>query len=243
MLVPSPRNECEAIVFSLELFAPSMAEPRRFDEIVEQFDRQSEVMPRVKWFADADRARELLRFARLAPGERVLEVGCGPGFVLAEAGAAHVLVGVDLSPHMLRAAAARAPNARAIRALVERLPFRPGSFDLVYSRSVLHHVLDPATMVREMARVVRVRGRVVVNDSVCSEDPTEAENHNRIERLRDPSHGRMLPPSELLDLFRTGDLRIDEARAHRYRRDLEDFLDITSPEPAARADVVRQFRL
>src|SRR5688572_10844730 len=197
-----------------------MGDHRRLRAVVRQFDRQSEVMPRVKWFADVERARELLAFARLASGENVLEIGCGPGFVLAEAGATGRLVGVDVSPKMLDAARGRAPNAQGVRAAVEHLPFVDGVFDLAYCRSVLHHVLDPAPMIREMARVVRPGGRVVVNDSVSSENPRESKNHNRMERLRDPSHGRMLPPTELVSLFLRAPLRIVQVRAHRYRRDV-----------------------
>lgn len=198
-------------------------------------------MPNVKWFADAARARELLAFGRLSSGERVLEVGCGPGFILAEATAAGRLVGVDVSPMMLASARERAPTARLVRAAVEHLPFVDRTFDLAVCRSVLHHALNPASMVREMARVVRIGGRVVVNDSVSSEEPREAANHNRMERLRDPSHGRMVPPSELLDLFSQADLRVGPVRAHRYTRELEAFLDIASPPSDARAKIVRLF--
>ena len=219
-----------------------MGDPARLEGIVRAFDRQSDVMPRVEWFSDPKRARELLAFARLAPGDRALEVGCGPGFVLAQASEAERLVGVDVSPRMLLTAAVRAPHAQVTRAAVERLPFREGSFDLAVCRSVLHHAIDAAAMIREMARVVAPGGRVVVNDSVCSEDPTEATNHNQVERLRDPSHGRMVPPSELVMLFRRADLRIAQVRAHRYSRDLEEFLDITSPEPSAREEIARRFR-
>lgn len=219
-----------------------MADPARLRIVVRQFDRQSEVMPRVKWFVDPDRARELLVFAQLAPGERVIDVGCGPGFVLASASAAGQLVGVDVSEKMLETARERAQSARVVRAAVERLPFSDETFNLAYCRSALHHVLDPEAMLREMVRVVRSGGRVVVNDSISSEDPRLAENHNRIERLRDPSHGRMLPPSEVIGLFRRVPVDIVQVRAHRYRRDLEEFLDIAGPETRARDEVTRFFR-
>ncbi len=215
---------------------------RRLADVIQQFDRQSEVMPRVKWFADADRARELLAFVGLREGERVLEVGCGPGIVLEQAAkTAGLLVGVDVSPRMLAEAARRARMAHVLRAMVERLPLREAAFDLVYSRSVLHHVLSPAKMVAEMARVVRRGGRVALNDSVTSENPIEARNHNRVERLRDPGHGRMVPPSELKQLFGDAGLRIATVRARRYERDLEAWLDVTSPPPSDREEIIRMF--
>lgn len=207
-----------------------MAVERRLEDVVRQFDRQSDVMPRMKWFADADRAKELLRFARFAHEERVLEVGCGPGIVLEQAAPnAGLLVGVDVSPQMLVRAQERVRSAGLARAMVERLPFRDGAFDLAVCRSVLHHVMDPAAMIREMARVVRRGGRVAVNDSMASKRPNEAANHNLIERLRDPSHGRMVPPSELRRFFEAAGLEVLEVVEKRYPRWLDEWLDITSP--------------
>jgi len=52
-----------------------MAVERRSKDIVRRFDRQSGIMPQVRWFADADRGGELLRFARLAPTERSSKSG------------------------------------------------------------------------------------------------------------------------------------------------------------------------
>lgn len=199
-------------------------------------------MPGVKWFADEERARELLAFAVLQARERVLEVGCGPGIVLEQATkTAGLLVGVDVSPRMLAEAARRAPKAHLVRAMVERLPLRAGIFDLAYSRSLLHHVLSPARMVVEMARVVHRGGRVALNDTVSSENPIEANNHNRVERLRDPSHGRMVPPSELIRLFGDAGLHIAAVRARRYERELEAWLDVTKPPWPDREEVIRMF--
>jgi hypothetical protein len=52
----------------------------------------------------------------------------------------------------------------------------------------------------------------------------------------------MVPPSELIALFRKASLDIVQVRAHRYRRDLEEFLDIAGPEAGARAEIIGLFR-
>jgi ubiquinone/menaquinone biosynthesis C-methylase UbiE len=221
---------------------PIVASDRRLRDVVDQFDRQSHVLPNVKWFADAKRAGELLAFGEFAPTDGVLEVGCGPGIVLEAAKAAALLVGIDVSPGMLLEAMKRAPSAHLARAMGERIPLRDGSFNLVYSRSVLHHVLNPAAVIQEMARVIRKGGRLLVNDSVATENPAEAENHNLVERLRDPSHGRMVAPSELKRFFEAARLRIVAVRAKRYERDLEEWLDITAPPQTDRSEAVRLFR-
>lgn len=105
----------------------------------------------------------------LSPQSQVLDVGCGPG-VLAAAVAARCpegrVVGLDQSPE----------RAQQARLLLERwhghavvgdagaLPFADASFDLVYCRFLLEYLPDPELAVREMARVCRPGGRVLLQD-------------------------------------------------------------------------------
>jgi ubiquinone/menaquinone biosynthesis C-methylase UbiE len=103
----------------------------------------------------------------------LLDVGTGPGNIprklLRRSPALHV-VGVDLSPAMIRAAreAARreglAPRASFLLADAARLPFAAASFDSVISNSLLHHLTQPAAVFDEMARVVKPGGRILLRD-------------------------------------------------------------------------------
>ncbi len=100
--------------------------------------------------------------AYLGPAGRVLEVGVGTGVVAAALQRAGVdVVGVDLSPAMLRRAAQRL-GARVAVADALRLPVRAGGVDAVYAVWVLHLVADVAAVLDEAARVLRPGGRLVV---------------------------------------------------------------------------------
>ena len=113
-----------------------------------------------------DFARRLYEWDRAA-GERVLDVGCGNGFVLsgyARHGAR--TVGVDLTESAAalsrrRFALAGLPGAFAV-ANAEALPFPDQSFDRVCSMGVLHHTPDTARAVAEIHRVLRRGGRLLV---------------------------------------------------------------------------------
>ena len=102
----------------------------------------------------------------------VLDVGTGPGLLLAEIARRNQrlkLVGLDLSREMLRIAStgARGDNvgsARFVRANVKRLPFSDGAFDLVLSTASLHHWRDPEAGIRECLRVTRPRGSCWIYD-------------------------------------------------------------------------------
>jgi ubiquinone/menaquinone biosynthesis C-methylase UbiE/uncharacterized protein YbaR (Trm112 family) len=127
-----------------------------------------------EYFATLDSDRERLepfieQFARFDEheGDRVLEVGIGPGTDLvrfARAGAA--LTGVDLTESGVRLARRRLElegfDGTVLQADAEDLPLPSDSFDFVYSWGVIHHTPDPAAAAREIARVTRPGGRVCV---------------------------------------------------------------------------------
>lgn len=105
--------------------------------------------------------------APLPPPASVLDVGCGTGRLLRAAGArwpAAQLVGVDPALGMVDEARRLTPGAAIHRGLAEELPLPDASVDLVLSTISSHHWRDPATGVREMARVVRPGGHVLLAD-------------------------------------------------------------------------------
>ena len=106
------------------------------------------------------------RFAALAgvvAGQRVLDVGCGPGALTAElvlrVGAAAVDA-VDPSEPFVAAARERHPGVSVQRASAEHLPFADRMFDAALAQLVVHFMADPVAGLREMARVTRRDGVV-----------------------------------------------------------------------------------
>ncbi len=93
------------------------------------------------------------------PGERILDLGCGDGFLtrrIAESGAA--VVGIDSSPQMVAAARELGVDARCIDA--DSLPFED-EFDAVFSNAALHWMSDHDAVLRGVRRALRPGGRVV----------------------------------------------------------------------------------
>jgi ubiquinone/menaquinone biosynthesis C-methylase UbiE len=141
------------------------------------------------------------------PDDTVLDVACSPSLVVC-AFAPHVrqATGIDLTPAM-REEARKAVAQHGLRNValdrgdVYALPYDDGSFSIVIARYAFHHLLDPFAALWEMARVCAPDGRILVVDAYGPEDPTQAAEYNRIERLRDPSHARALSLPELASLF------------------------------------------
>ncbi len=118
----------------------------------------------------ADRQVLISRLVRdwaLPPGTRVLDVACGPGRFLDDAASLGLaVVGIDGSPSMLQVARTHlGERAALVRGDAMVLPFASGSFDLVNCSGLIEYLPEPGPMLRELRRVVRPGGRVLVSST------------------------------------------------------------------------------
>ena len=106
---------------------------------------------------------QLADVAGVHSGQRVLDVGCGPGALTAELVrrvGPEAVVAVDPSEPFVAAARARNPGAEVQLASAERLPFPDRTFDAALAQLVVHFMADPVAGLTEMARVTRPDGVV-----------------------------------------------------------------------------------
>lgn len=139
----------------------------------------------------AQRAAVLERL-RLQPGERVLDIGSGPGLLAAsvakQVGEQGEVRGVDVSDTMVGLAAARCAAfgwARFEVADATRLPFTDGSFDVVACTQVLEYVPDVEGAIAEIRRVLRPGGRVLIMDTDWESCVWASSDDARMRRMLD----------------------------------------------------------
>lgn len=191
----------------------------------------------------------LLRLAAPAPADRALDVGCGPGAVLAAlVPFVRHAVGVDLTTAMLEQARERLrglsePAAAGawslVRGAAERLPFCDGVFSLAVTTYTLHHFGEPRLVVREMARAVGPGGRVIIGDLVGADDDRARALQNEIERLRDPAHIEMESPRGIEALLGSEGLTVTGRAEGSRDRELAEWLRLAHTPPG-RAVLVRE---
>ncbi len=213
------------------------------ERILDQFTRQAVPFSTAPAIRSQDSLSRIVRMAEAAPDDTVLDVACGPGLLAcAFARVAHHVTGIDLTPAMLQQARKlqhelQLENLTWRQGDVLPLPYEDRSFSIVASRFAFHHFLDPLAVLKEMRRVCRPGGRIVVADS--APDAGKADAFNRMERLRDPSHTRALPPEELLALFADAGLPPPRTETGRLPGELEGLLARSFPHPGD-ADRVRK---
>jgi arsenite methyltransferase len=140
----------------------------------------------VEWFAGVANPWTL---GRLAPGERVLDLGSGAGtdsLVAAQmVGEQGQVTGIDMTPEMLTKARSAAAtmgvgNVEFVESEAERLPFADGSFDVVISNGVIDLIPDKDAVFAELFRVLAPGGRMQIAD-VTIQNPVSAEGRRNID--------------------------------------------------------------
>ncbi len=106
-------------------------------------------------------AAQFMRFAGVSAGDEVLDVGCGPGALIA-----HLLsigaevTGIDPSPPFVDGVRMRFPDVDVRQGTAEELPYDSDTFDFALAQLVVHFMMDPVAGIRQMARVTRGGGVV-----------------------------------------------------------------------------------
>lgn len=105
----------------------------------------------------------LVRYLDVRPGQKLLDIGCGPGLLLAQA-AEHGLecYGIDLSKVALNMVHGQAPDARVAACTAEALCFQDKSFDHITCIGVFEHFLHPERALAEMRRVAAHHAQICI---------------------------------------------------------------------------------
>lgn len=200
-------------------------------EIVEQFTKQA--IPFTELPGHLDSIQMLIEMSQVAGDDLVLDVACGPGLVACEfAKMAQHVTGIDLTEKMIEQAKKR-QNELGLANLtwdigtVSPLPYASASFSVVITRYSFHHFLEPKAVLREMIRVCKPNGIVLIADAALPADKVDA--YNRMEKLRDPSHTEALSYESWEQLLGESGLRNLQRGCYQVPMELEKQLRASFP--------------
>jgi ubiquinone/menaquinone biosynthesis C-methylase UbiE len=157
-----------------------------------------------KWSFYVDSTtRETMSRLQIQPTDRVLDVGCGTGELLTRLAAkypAAQLAGLDPVPEMLNVAKSKLSVDVDFRVgWANELPWPDDSFDAVVSCNMFHYITHPVAAIREMERVLRPGGQIVITD--WCDDYLACRVCNVYLRMTSRAHYKTYRQSECLNLL------------------------------------------
>jgi len=204
----------------------------------EQFARRSHRYGKGHILENVDDVREAVKLMSLPQRAEVLDMATGGGHTgLFLASLGHKVVLSDIAQPMLdRAMAVATERVLEVQTRLhpaEEFPYQDATFDLITCRIAPHHFSSPEKFVRECARTLRAGGYLLVIDGTVEDGQPEAEAWmHELEKLRDPSHNRLVRPGEWKQMCETSGLHVEHASIQRLKQpDLNWYFD-TAATPA-----------
>ena len=211
----------------------------------EQFGKQSHRYGKGHVLENVDDVREALNHMSLPTPAKVLDVATGgghTGLLLASLG--HDVTLADIAQPMLervaKTAAERGLSVTTRQHSAESLPYPDGQFDLVTCRVAPHHFSSPSDFASESARVLKRGGWFLLIDGSVADDEPEAEAWaHEVEKLRDPSHNRLLTPRTWTGLCERSGLKVRHSALQPFKQpDLEWYFETAATSPENRQKVL-----
>lgn len=184
-------------------------------KVQRQFGKQAQQYARSKVHARGSSLPVLLRLGCPRGDHLVLDVATGTGFnAFAFAPYVNKVIACDVTGGMLAQARALCverglTNVYFQAADAEALPYAGGVFDIAACRIAPHHFPDVPAFLREMYRVLRPGGVILVADTTSPAAGEVQEWHNRVEAMRDPSHFKNYTPAEWKFLVEEAGFAVD----------------------------------
>jgi len=212
--------------------------------VINQFSRQA--IPFAKLPGHLDSIEMLIEMSELTKVDVVLDVACGPGLVACEfAKIAQHVTGIDLTENMINQAKNRQKafglaNLSWDIGTAYPLPYSSDSFSVVVTRYSFHHYLNPKDVLKEMMRVCKPKGMILIADVALPVNKVYA--YNTMEKLRDPSHTKALSREEWKQLLTASGLHNLRHANYKVAMELETQLKASFPNPGDDEKIREIFR-
>lgn len=211
----------------------------------EQFARQSHRYGKGHVLENIEDVEKAIETMALPKQARVLDVATGRGHTgLYLASLGYDVTLADIALPMLeqaaRTAAERGLSVKTSQHAAEVFPHAAGEFDLVSCRVAAHHFSSPADFVRESTRVLKPGGHFLLIDGSVEDDQAVAEAWaHEVEKLRDPSHNRLLTPGQWTKLCEAAGLKVSLVELSPFKQpDLNWYFEAAATSPENRTKVL-----
>jgi len=217
-------------------------------KVQKQFNRQANEYARTTQAKDVRAMAGLVRLTKTNDSSQTLDVACGPGrLTMAFANQAKRATGLDVTDNLLGIGRAEArklgiDNIEFTNGSALDLPFEDDTFDTVSCRAAFHHFSEPEQVLKEMARVLKPQGEILIADILGSEDTGTAAHHDALEQLCDPSHVRCISKTDFQKLFDVTGLEVTSSRFGTMDYEVEQWMIHGGPSESQKDEIKSRFK-
>lgn len=203
--------------------------------IIDQFTKQATPFAEQKVHSNESEFQLMYKLSEVNEYDTVLDIACGPGLVTtAFAKKAKHVTGLDITPAMIEKAKEiqekeKLDNITWKIGDATKLPFDNESFSMVITRYSFHHLVDPQIVFKEMKRVCKKGGTIMVVDVAIT--PEKRVAYDYLEKLRDPSHTQACTIEEMLDIANKLELTHIKTQWYNLEAELEKQIKASFPHP------------
>lgn len=215
------------------------------EKVQKQFNRQASAYAQTKQARDVRAMAGLVKLTHANASSQTLDVACGPGRLTAAfAQQVAQASGLDATENLLAIARKETlemgiTNIEFTHGSALAMPYPDATFDVVSCRAAFHHFAEPGPILKEMARVMKPSGQILIADILGNSNSVFAQNHDYIEQLCDASHVQCLSSEAFDALFQSVGLQAKKTHVGSADYELETWLVHGGPDEVT-ADKIRQ---
>lgn len=196
------------------------------------FDKQAENYNEFRYINQKDSIIQLVNSGYPYKNKVVLDLGSGTGFLSREiARMSKDVYALDISQAMINKMETlnkkyKINNLHPLKGDAHSLPFIDDTFDLIFTRLTFHHFKDIDLVLKEIKRVLKKNGELIIVDIVSSENTTNFDLENAFNKIRDVSHNKFFRINEIkgkLKEFKFNNLKVE---TWKEKRDFDEWISL-----------------
>ncbi|MFD1849117.1 class I SAM-dependent methyltransferase [Oceanobacillus bengalensis] len=206
------------------------------NNVKDVFSKNKEAYVTSKTHAKGSDLTLLVNWLEAQPEMQVLDIATGGGHVAKHLSPyVKTVFATDLTKEMLENTATHLTNLNNIHYIIadaEELPFLDNSFDIITCRIAAHHFPNPEKFIKEVERVLKIKGKFLFIDNIAAEDNIHDQFVNTLEKMRDYSHVKSRKITEWQTFFHKYNLSILHQKKNKKQLPYEEWVTRTMDDEA-----------
>lgn len=198
------------------------------------FNKQAEDYNKFEFINNKTEIGKIINVGYPYKNKRVLDLACGSGIIALELSKyADIVDALDVSPLMIDRLKKECNNKKLnnINYLVgdaHNLKYEDNTFDTVITRLSMHHFNNPRIVLKEIKRVLKNLGELIIIDIITSEDEEEMRLQNSFNKIRDFSHNKFFTLNSLKKILRETNFINPEIQLWKQKRNFKDWISLSN---------------